>query len=345
MSRSRLIIGGLLGLAAVVVVFLVLRGDSGFQRLKEDGLRLAARGDFGEAEPLLKGAAERDPSDVDVLKALSKGYIGAERKAEAEECLGRWLVQAPSDPEPLLLRIELYRDLGRFSAALVDLQRLLEIDPRNVAWRRKQVALLYSASRYDQAEAECRRCLEAQPGDRGLERTLAEIKKAQGKPAEAGAILDGMLREAPNDTATMAARAILHLTQDEPAKAIPLLRTVIRVDPNRQRSGRYYLGLALNRVGETEEAERLLDEVRRAHDAGLLLIDSAGQPKNLPLQVRAARAQFENNDLRKSTEILASVLRIDPDYAPAHILLADVLEKEGRFVEAAEHRRRTKGHP
>lgn len=344
MRRSRLVIGAFLGLAMIVVAFFLWR-NAALTEPRDKGLKLAREGEFQEAEPALKRSLAHNPADVDVLRALAKGYLAADRKADADESLSLWLAQLPDETEPLLLRIELYRELGKFDQALLDLNRLLEIDAGNLAWRRKRVALLYSASRFDEAEIECQRSLQKQPADRGLQRTLAEINRAQRKLAEAGVILDAILRDSPQDTATMAARAILHLAQDEPEKSIPLLRKVLELDPNRQHSGRYYLGLALNRVGQTDEAERLLEEVRRRHDATLLLVDSEGQPNNLPLQVRAARAQFENNDLRKSTEILRKVLRDNNGYAPAHVLLADVLEKDGRFDQAAEHRRWAKGKP
>jgi tetratricopeptide (TPR) repeat protein len=344
MGRSRLFIGVSLALVAIVAGFVLWRAGLVQERTKK-ALELAKQGDFWEAEPILKETLVRDPRHVDVLQALAKGYLKNGRKGEADECLTRWLTQAPREPEALLLRQELYRDLGQFDKALADIDRLLEIEAQNIAWRRKRVAVLYSAGRFSDAETECQRCLQALPGDAGLRRSLAEIKRARGELTEAGVILDSMLRDSPRDTAAMMTRALLHLSQDEPAKSIPLFRTVLELDKNKQRRGRYHLALALNRVGQTEEASRLMEEVRRMQQADVLLLDSKGQPDNLPLQIRNARAQFEDNKLDLTLSILDQVFNIDANYAPAHALKADVLDQQGRFDQAAEHRRRAKENP
>ena len=140
-------------------------------------------------------------------------------------------------------------------------------------------------------------------------------------------------------------RALLYFYQDQSEKSIPLFREVLKLDPNRQRAGRYHLSLALSRVGQTEEADQLMEEVRRMQDAEVLHEDSVGQPTNLPLQMRNARAQFENNDLARTVKVLQHVLRVNANYVPAHALMADVLDKQGRFDLAAEHRRRAKENP
>lgn len=344
MSRFRLFIGAALGLAAMVVAFFVWRAAS-LNALREKALKLADKGEFLEAEPALKASLTRDPYDVDILRALAKGYLANARRDEADECLTKWLATAPDDPEALLSRIDLYRDLGQFDKAILDSDRLLEVDAGNTAWRRKRLGLLFLTGRFTEAEKECRHCLQKQPGDRSLLRSLAEIKRFQGDLAEAGTILDGLLREAPHEAATLMARALLYYYQDESEKSIPLFREVLERDPNRQRAGRYHLSLALNRVGQTEEASRLMEEVRLMQNAEVLREDTEFQRGNLTLQMRNARAQFENNDLPRTTAILRQILSSKADFAPAHALMADVLDKQGRSDLAADHRRRAKENP
>lgn len=341
MGRTRLFIGvGILAAAILTAIFtwraLSLHG------LKDQALRLASQGDFAQAEPLLRQCMERSPNDVEILAALAKGYFAADRKSSADECVTRWLDNAPTDSEALLLRIDLYRELGQLEKAVRDTSRLIAIDSTNLAWRRKRLRVLFDACRFAEAEKECQLCLQTKPGDASLLRFLAEVKKARGQFEEAGSILDDLLRVSPQDSSTLMARALLYYHQDESDKSIPLFREVIKLDRNRQRAGRYHLALALNRVGQSAEADRLMEEVRRMQDAEILRDDSSGQPKNLPLQMRTARAQFENNDLARAVKILQHVLTIDADYAPAHALLADVYDQQGRFDLAVEHRRRAK---
>lgn len=315
------------------------------QARRRSALDLYQAGKFLKAEPRLRAYLVGHPGDADVLRALAKGYAAHGTKGETEGILTQWVEYAPHDTEPLQLRMELNRELGQTDKAVQDLDRLIALEPRNPAWQRKRPGFLFSAGRFEEAEKDCQRSLRAQPGDLSMLRLLAEIKRAQGDLTQAGAILDGILRDAPRDTATLLARANLYHRQDEPEKAIPLFRKVLELDPTRQRTARYHLSLALARTGQTEEAKRLLDEVRRMQDAELLLKDSATQPDNLPLQVRAARALAANNNLPQAVEILQHVLRVDAGNAPAHALLADILEQQGLGAQAAEHRRLAKGTP
>jgi tetratricopeptide (TPR) repeat protein len=340
----------LIGLAAALVIlvaaFFIWRAGLA-QEAKKKALEQAERGDFWDAEPALKECLAREPADVELLRVLAKGYLKSDRKAEAEECLTRWLAQTPREPEALLLRLDLYRKLGQVDKAVLDAERLIEIDAANPAWRDKRLTVLYEASRFAEAEEECRRGLQKRPNDVGLLRSLASIKQARGELAEAGKILDGVLRDHPRDVGALIARGQLHLRQNEPAQAVTVLRQVLDLNPgpNPRRTCLYHLAQALHAVGQNEEADRMMDEVRRMNDAAVLLADSEGQPNNVALQLRTAQAQFDVKDWAKTVQILQRVLSIDATNTRAHALMAEALDKLGRNEQAAEHRRRAGGTP
>lgn len=316
------------------------------QGQRDSALNAAREGDFDGAEPRLKASLARVPADVEVLQALATGYLSLGRKGEAEAFLTRWLDQAPTETAALELRLALFRDLARYDAALADLDRLIALDPENPALRRRRPGLLFNAGRFAEADQACQECLGRQPGDRGLLGLHAQVKRAEKEFTAAGEILDRILRDAPQDAGALMAKAFLLYDTDQPAQAIPLYRQVLQLDPSRQRTARYHLSLALARVNPNDpEARRLIDEVRHMQDAELLLADSDKQPDNIPLQVRSARAQFENNDLRRALKILEHILRLEPRSPGAHTLLAEIYEKEGRLELAAEHRRLAKPNP
>jgi tetratricopeptide (TPR) repeat protein len=346
MSRTRLGIGAAAATLVVVAAFFIWHAGLA-QEAKKKALEQAQQGDFWDAEPALKACLAREPSDVELLRVLAKGYLKSDRKAEAEECLTRWLAQTPREPDALLLRLDLHRKLGQVDKAVLDADRLVEIDPANPAWRDKRLTVLYEASRFAEAEEECRRGLQQRPNDVGLRRSLASIKQARGEPAEAAKILDGVLRDHPRDVGALIARGQLHLRQDEPAQAIPVLRQALDLNPgpNPRRTCLYHLAQALHAVGQNEEADRMMDEVRRMNDAAVLLADSEGQPNNVALQLRTAQAQFEVKDWARTVQILQRVLRVDPTNGRAHMLMAETLDKQGRPEQAAEHRRLAGGAP
>src|SRR5437773_11503681 len=64
---------------------------------KAQGLELAAKGRFGEAEPRLQHALGRRPQDVEVIRTLALGYLGVGRNADAEPLLSRWCELRPQD--------------------------------------------------------------------------------------------------------------------------------------------------------------------------------------------------------------------------------------------------------
>lgn len=336
MGRNRLIIGAALGLAVIFVGILLWRANAN-QELKDKGLAQAKKGDFVEAEPTLRAALERLPSDVEILRALAKGYLATDRKGDADEMLTRMLKIAPDDTEALRLQLDLYRLLGKLDEALANADRLVELEPGNLAWLSKRGELRYLASRFDDAAADFELCRKKASQERLYARWLAIVKEAQGKPAEAAALLDGILRDAPNDAPTLRTRALLHYNQYEYEKSILLFRKMLELNLNAtlKRDARYNLSLALSRVGQKEEAARLMEEVRSLQEVEVLHKDSVGQPKNLPLQMRYARAQFEvgafePQALEGAAQTLRHILTIDSSHAPAHALMAEVLRAKDK---------------
>src|SRR6202007_1332214 len=72
---------------------------------------------------------------------------------------------------------------GRVSEALADLERALDINPRNDAARQTYISLLLENKRPDEAVRQLRLALGIDPRQPGLARVLARLQLEKGGPA------------------------------------------------------------------------------------------------------------------------------------------------------------------
>jgi len=329
---------GLVLLAAVAggaVWLLVGRGSSD----RDAAIQQAKGGEFPAAEPALRRAYERDRTDADVVAALARGYVEADNILPAEEFLGRWIELKPSEAEPLQLRHRFYRKHREMEKAYADIKRLVELNPDNAEARRLAMNQAFDVGEFSEAESHCRYLLQTKPGDFELRFMLARIARLNGETADAARMLDELLQEKPKHAGLMMARAILLQETGSPEKAIPMFREILRIDPTRQRTAGYQLSLALEQTGQTEEAKKVMIEVRRRQDIEVFEAAIQNQPDNLDLRVRFAKTLLADGHRADGEKLLQAVLSRDPTFRPAHKLLAEHYEKIGETNRAAEHRR------
>jgi tetratricopeptide (TPR) repeat protein len=338
--------------AFVLLLLLALAGGGAFWWFRirdvpnrEHALELAWEGRFAEAEPLLKRLLDRSPNDLEVIQALAQGHARAGNEAKEQEYLDRWCELRPEEAEPLKFRMELHQRQRNFDKALADGLRLLKLDPADLGTRERVAGLYLFLGDLRAAEEQCLACLKQSPRSRPARFLLADIRRAESNTAEAAALLDQLLQENPSSSQALMSRATLFSETGEPLKAIPLLRKVLEIDPGRQRTGRYQLSMALERAGQSDEARRVMAELRRMQDAEVLKFDSDLQPENLVLRVQAAEALLANGDHAEGLKRLQDVLRKEPDYRPAHQALAAFYEGQGQQEKAAAHRRRAGQKP
>ena len=133
-------------------------------------------------------------------------------------------------------------------------------------------------------------------------------------------------------------RAILYREANQPEQAIPLLRQVLALGRQHQQDALYNLSLALASTGQTEEAQRVMAE-RQALRLEKQLA-TADYRDNPAFRVWVAETRLGAGKADEALRLLEKVLQDDPDYAPAHRVLAVYYEKQGQSDKAAEHRRR-----
>jgi tetratricopeptide (TPR) repeat protein len=320
-----------------VVAYFALRTDK-----RADALIACKTGRFNEVEKVLNELLARHPDDLEVRECLALGYASTERPAEAEPHLTKLLEAKPQDQVYLKRRMEQYHKLKRQEDEYADARRLLELDPDDKL-RRRVMELAFGIARLDEAEDLCRAMLRDEPKDRGLRLMMARIRRAQGDDKGSGEILDQLIREDPKNYGALLARGILFYETGRSDQAVPLLWRVYHEDRDRKRTSGYQLSVALHRIGQEEEARKILEEVRRMAEVALVEDNIKGQPDDLDLQVRMAESLIKDGHTDDGLQLLNLVLRRDPKFARAHLALAAHYEKEGKPDLAARHRKLADG--
>jgi tetratricopeptide (TPR) repeat protein len=311
---------------------------------RQQALRLAERGDFTNAEPLLKRVAERHAKDAPVARALALGYLSSDRLVEAETYFARWCAVRPADPEPYEMRIKLWLRRSRITNVVDDARRVVELQPDNRKLRQQLPRWLLILGRFQEAESECQRFLHSWPDDPWVLLVQALLHQRQGRSAAAIPIADRLVREYPDFAEACVLRGTLYVEANQSDEAIPLLRRATAIQGPHRREALYELGLALEKTGQSREAERAMAEARLLLDQERfrgMADGSEGERRDYTIiQVRLAEGMLEAGQTEDALRLLRKILERQPDCAAAHRSLAAHYEKEGQPERAAEHRRR-----
>jgi predicted Zn-dependent protease len=318
-------------------------GYLGWQRLqgqmaRTDALRLVEQGRFAEAEPLLQAAHDRNPDDVEILRALARSRIFARQPEEALAYLNRWIELRPDDAGALNHRITVRLEMNRLPEVVEDARRVLQLEPDRADLRQSLVTWLVKVGSFDDAERECLRCVEQRPGDPNLLFLQAQICHRKGDAARAVALTEQVLRRMPRSRPALQLRAILYVEDNQPEKAIPLFREILAATREPNQVARYYLSLSLSQTGQAEEARKVQAEM--AADEALKIWAERGNEPNPGLMLRAAESLLAVGKSEEAIRLVDKVLEQYPDCPAAHRLLAGYYEKHGQTARAVEHRRR-----
>ncbi|MYM26119.1 tetratricopeptide repeat protein [Duganella sp. FT135W] len=145
---------------------------------------------------------------------------------------------------------------GRVSSALADLDRAVEIDPRNEAARQTYVSLLLENRRTDDAIRQLRLALGIDPRQPGLAIILARLQLEKGGPA-----LDTLLKTLPyagNSSDYHAFLAGVLQREQRHAEAADHYRAALQLAPQ---NGVWWMGL-----GISLQADQHLPEAREAYN-------------------------------------------------------------------------------
>jgi choline-sulfatase len=292
-------------------------------------------------------------------KLRSLGYVADAVPASADG-------EAGPDPKDMIathVRIQRGRNLmrqGRLDAAIVELTRIVEENPRSVStWVDLAQAYLRKPD-FDRAKVMLERARALAPESAPIYVQLGMLESRRGRPDAAVALLETALAKDPRseialvDLAAvlagqgelarareaaeralaiddrsadaMAALGTIALRGNDEARAVDWFEKALHVDP-------YHPGALMSMGGVEERRGDLRAALGRYEEA----IKSTGSRADLHQAIGSVLAQLGR---APEAEIhLVEALRLDPDMAEAHATLAVVADLEGRPERAiAENR-------
>jgi tetratricopeptide (TPR) repeat protein len=275
MRLSMLVMAPVLGLAVVATA-------AAAPFIPQSDQQVLERLPFAASDPVtrklraLRDQLKDQPDNLPLAITLARGYADLGRSTGdprflgyAQAALAPWWGLEQPPPEVLLLRAFLLQTTHRFDAALADLAKVLDIDPRNAQARLMRATVLQVEGVYEGAREECNAlrgltnelvwtvCLTSVDGATGRLREsyerlrtaidrfgdaqpeirnwamigLAEMAARAGITNEADTYFSEALAADPSDAYLLAAYADFLLDSGRSQEAAALVRDRIRADP------------------------------------------------------------------------------------------------------------------
>ena len=321
-----------------------LQGNRVSEDLQLEQLMLKAQ--TGEVETVadqLFVYVEQDrPEAPLILEALALGYAREHLLGPASKCAELWVAREPDNPQARYLLGFSLSSQGLFRPAVTNLRRAAELVPERDDIRQQLAHALSGAQFYQEARREFQRVLDRHPDDPQAKFGVAGCWAALGEAQKAQKLLDELLQHDPRCVEFLIERGKLFLENDQPKAAEADLRRALAINPNEVQAAYQYM-LCLRKLGKKEEADKWSVKVRRmeadVERIQKLLRKELHRPDRRPddcYQAATLLIQYG----RKSDALywLYQALKTDPNYLPAHKLLAEHWEKVGDKERAARHR-------
>jgi tetratricopeptide (TPR) repeat protein len=305
-----------------------------------------ARGDVAEPA-LLRLVAAGHPDSADILAVLVPGYLAAYRVAEAEPLSRKWVELRPESAEAWSHRADILERLRLRPEAREAAREAVRLDPGDRAARLRLARLLLETRQPpDEAAGLLEPLLAANPDDPDARVLLAAGRQAQGRPDDALALLDPLTTAPAANPKALLLRGRLLLDAGRPADALPALRRAAAADPS-DPEALFTLFQCLQQTGPADEARAAEDRWRRC-TADLARVNELGRavaaaPNDPDLRREMGELFLRNGRAADGVRWLESALKVAPDHAPTHRLLADHHARTGRPDLAARHRAAAEG--
>ncbi len=321
------------------------------------GMALGAQGRSAEAIVELRRALALAPDSIDVFLNLANALAESGQSAEAEKWLRRVLAQQPSHGSARYNLGTLYTRLGRLDEAAAEFQALLRHYPDSADAHNSLGIVLERQLQLEPAAASYRKALALDARHVSALNNLGNVLRAQSRTEEAAACYTQAMQLAPAHADGYLHMGMLRASQDGLEQARALFRQALAVDPqcveaainlgeiHRQsgaladamQSFRQAVSIdasntaALNGLGALLRMQGNLNE---AADCFSRAIRAAPADAKGLLNLGMLRGQ--QNQFEEACALLRQAVKVDKDYKPAYLKLAETLKVSGRLDEARD---------
>jgi Tfp pilus assembly protein PilF len=313
----------------------------------ERELLLVQQGIIGTADARLRATVgPRHPDAALVLEALARGYVIAERWADARQACEMWRGTDPTHPWPWHWEGLIAERMIQPELAAVAHARALELDPSDPAVRLAVARVALDRRSAADALPHIEWVLARTPDDAAALLLRAQHRVETGRAAEAVPALDALLARDPNGVPARVLRARAALELNDPATAEAHLRAAVRAAPGdgdalalllravrAQNKGAEAADLAVKLAALEADLRRLTDLMRQigtktadggpCHEAGVLALKVGRE--------------------RQGLNYLADALRRPGDHRATHGVLAEYFRSRGKFELAEFHKNQMEG--
>lgn len=285
-----------------------------------------------------------DDTASDIYECLVKGYLAGLYMREASLCLDFWLQWQPNAVQPHALKAELLHAVNDTGRELEEYRTLLRLDSNRLEARLKLGEMLLDQRAAAEALAEFRHCQELDPSDPAIQLDIAACERTLGNLADAERDLRASLAEG-GLTSSQRAFALVELGQVALAKrsfdeAADYFEEALRESPA-DRTAHYALGLTLERLGRTDDANAQLELSTKIDEQNERLSDLMHQiirlPEDAGARCEAGEILLEQANDQEAYLWLLSALRCDKTHQRTHEALARYYSKLGKSDAAERH--------
>lgn len=253
--------------AALLAIATTVTAESHYMKYVQWGDEAVAKGKYDDAITCYREAMKAEPSNPQNVMLLSnvgmiQHYAGNDSLALLTLTDARAI--APNSVVILANRARILASMGRIEDALLDVDKVIEMDSTYAAAYYDRAALNLRKKQWQKAEADARKYTELAPKDSQGKLLLAVIYTNTGRPSEAIPLYSELL-ENKKDAVLYAARSMCYLATDQLAEAADDIARGLEIDPNDGEL--YYNRAALNRLRYREEDARA--DAMKAHELGV----------------------------------------------------------------------------